>query len=82
LYLQQISCTQASAHKFPDWHLFYYKRTVRSESLSRIAAKEKATSSFRSFQKLLQKFVGTASRHCVCMHVVCVQALQPLRNSK
>jgi len=73
LYLQQISCTQASAHKFLDWHLFYYKHTVRSESLSRIAAKEKATSSLRSFQKLLQKKRGQSvwgqPAGSVCVHV-------------
>lgn len=58
-YLQQISCTQASARKFLDWHLFYCKHKVRSESLSRIAAKEKVTSSFRIFFKeLLQKEKG------------------------
>lgn len=50
-YLQQISCTQASARRFLDWHLFYCKHKVRSESLSRIAAKEKITSSFRIFFK-------------------------------
>lgn len=50
-YLQQISCTQASARRFLDWHLFYCKHKVRSESLSRIAAKEKVTSSFRIFFK-------------------------------